>query len=1134
MRITVSSILNSFVSFRFRTVMLLSLCLTSASFAQKSKSIRQYVHDIFTMKEGLPQNSASSIIQSKDGYLWFATQEGLARFDGVRFNVFDRINSGAMVDSWVVRIAEDATGGIWIRPFGFAPGLNYYKDGVVRFVSKADGLPSNRPITWEVDKEGGIWIGTDRGISYYRDGTFRNYSVAEGLPSDTVFALTLDRRGALWISSNRGLARLIDGKIEKLTGTPAFPDTLVFRFNDLRNTLEDRNGTIWMVTNRGLLAHKDGVTRAYSTKDGLPSTTIFSMYEDRNGALWVGTDRGLCRFQNDAFTSFGFPAPSNENTVFQIHEDEEGSLWLLMGVGISRFANGKYERFTKSDGLSDNNTQTMIIDREGSVWVSSFGGGVDRFRSGKFVTYSARTGLKFDQAQPVFEDSKGYLWAGSNNAGLARLKDGVIMHFDTRNGLPGNDVRDIGEDGGGNVWISTGGGLVSYKDGIFTPRSKGTGNAQDIIGNATALLRSGEFVVASRNRAFKYTGGRYLPFFSVDSIPSIPNFIGDIWEDSKGVLWVSTNRGTYTYSNTTLAPVTFPNGSQVEQMRSFYEDADSTLWLGGARGGLHRYKNGTISSIGPKEGLFDYNAYTILEDHLGYFWMSCNKGVYRVSKQELNDVADGKVPMVHCTSYGEADGMESRECNGGYSPSGTKLRDGRIAFPTVKGVAIVNPSDIRLNEVPPPVVIDQFLAEGEPQRFSETISIAAGTQRFEFRYAGLSFIGGERVRYKYKLEGLDNDWIDVGTRREAFYNNLSPGVYTFRVIAANSDGIWNEQGASASFELRPFFYQTTWFLGVGIILFLTTGPSLYFLRVRSLKRREMELEDLVNNRTSELQKALNHLKETQNQLVLSEKMASLGQLTAGIAHEIKNPLNFITNFAVLSKDLTQELRGELAHEKARVDEQRAAEITDILDNLEQNVTKINEHGKRADSIVRGMLLHSRGKAGERQETDITALLAEYANLAYHGMRAQDQSFNVKIETDFDPAVGKMNVVPQDLSRAFLNIVNNACYAANDKRKSAKNGFSPTVRVSTRNLGDRVEIRIRDNGNGIPADVRDRIFNPFFTTKPAGIGTGLGLSLTYDIIVQEHGGDVKVDTREGEYTEFIITIPRTPRTNGGVS
>jgi signal transduction histidine kinase len=403
--------------------------------------------------------------------------------------------------------------------------------------------------------------------------------------------------------------------------------------------------------------------------------------------------------------------------------------------------------------------------------------------------------------------------------------------------------------------------------------------------------------------------------------------------------------------------------------------------------------------------------------------------------------------------------------------------------------------------------------------------VPAGKSRFEFHYAGISFTGSKEVRYKYQLVGLDDGWIDAGPRREAYYTNLKPGEYTFRVIAANGDGIWNEQGASASFVLSPHFYQTGWFIGLVVLGFLTAGPSFYLYRMRNMKRRKAELEHLVQERTGELQKTLNNLKDTQNQLILSEKMASLGQLTAGIAHEIKNPLNFITNFSVLSHDLTKDLRKELAAERDRVDPKRAKEIEDLLGDLEQNVSKINEHGKRADSIVRGMLLHSRGKSGERQETDLNALLAEYTNLAYHGMRAQDQSFNVKIETEFDPAVGNVSVVPQDLSRAFLNIVNNACYAANDRKKASHNGFTPVVRVSAKNLADGVEIRIRDNGNGIPDSIREKIFNPFFTTKPAGAGTGLGLSLSYDIITQEHKGDIRVDTKEGEYTEFVITIPR---------
>jgi predicted ATPase/signal transduction histidine kinase len=301
---------------------------------------------------------------------------------------------------------------------------------------------------------------------------------------------------------------------------------------------------------------------------------------------------------------------------------------------------------------------------------------------------------------------------------------------------------------------------------------------------------------------------------------------------------------------------------------------------------------------------------------------------------------------------------------------------------------------------------------------------------------------------------------------------------------------------------------------------------------KQLEAYNQTLEVKVEERTQQLQEknqelsiTLQKLKATQQQIIAQEKLASLGALTAGIAHEIKNPLNFVNNFAELSAELTQELLEEIENQKDRLDTETTDYLEEILNDLTQNVKKINEHGKRADNIVRGMLMHSRGKGGDREPTDLNALLAEYVNLAYHGMRAKDSSFNITINTHYDNTIGSVTVFPQDISRVFLNVINNACYAAHDKKKQLGDDFSPRLSASTKNLGDRVEIRIRDNGNGIPNDIVDKIFNPFFTTKPTGQGTGLGLSISHDIIVQGHQGELKVETEEGKYAEFIIILPR---------
>jgi signal transduction histidine kinase len=299
-----------------------------------------------------------------------------------------------------------------------------------------------------------------------------------------------------------------------------------------------------------------------------------------------------------------------------------------------------------------------------------------------------------------------------------------------------------------------------------------------------------------------------------------------------------------------------------------------------------------------------------------------------------------------------------------------------------------------------------------------------------------------------------------------------------------------------------------------------------------LEEYNRTLEQKVDERTSELRAknqeldaAFNRLKAAQAQLVQNEKMASLGQLTAGIAHEIKNPLNFINNFSELSVELVQEIKEETGKLAASLGEKEKDYLLGILDDIEGNIRKIHDHGKRADSIIRGMLLHSRGKSGERMPTDLNALLAEYVNLGYHGMRASDSSFNIKIESEYDPDLKPVNVIPQDMSRVFLNLINNACYSTHQKKTEHKDSYFPVLRVKTKDLGDRVGIWIWDNGKGIPQSVRDKILNPFFTTKPAGSGTGLGLSISFDIVVQEHQGQLTFDSKEGEFAEFTIIIPK---------
>jgi signal transduction histidine kinase len=280
----------------------------------------------------------------------------------------------------------------------------------------------------------------------------------------------------------------------------------------------------------------------------------------------------------------------------------------------------------------------------------------------------------------------------------------------------------------------------------------------------------------------------------------------------------------------------------------------------------------------------------------------------------------------------------------------------------------------------------------------------------------------------------------------------------------------------------------------------------------------------VQERTRELTQSLDELRTAQDRLVQTEKLASLGQLTAGIAHEIKNPLNFVNNFSALSAELIDELNDAL--KPAALDAKVREEIDELTHMLKGNLEKVVQHGKRADSIVKNMLLHSREGAGEHRPADINAIVEESLNLAYHGARAERSGFNITLQRDLDPEAGMIDLYPQEITRVFLNLISNGFYAATKRKEAGDDGFEPTLSASTRSLGNKVEIRIRDNGTGIPLEVKEKMFNPFFTTKPAGEGTGLGLSMSHDIVVKQHGGKIDVDTEPGEFTEFIITLPRT--------
>jgi diguanylate cyclase (GGDEF)-like protein len=772
-------------------------------------AITQYRHDVWNTKHGLPQSSVEAILQTQDGYLWLGTQEGLARFDGTRFTVFDKANTPALRHNRVLALLEDRARNVWIGTEG--GGLVRMTDGVFTGYGAAQGLPNDRVRAVAEDAAGTLWVGTDGGLARLQGGRFRTYAAREGLPGDAVRALAAAPDGTLWVGTRAGLARMRNGEVdrERPGGAAAGPVLALWA---------DADGTVWAGTRGGLLRlRKDGVRR-FGPREGLPGGPVRALWRDREGSLWVGTE----------------------------------------GSGLARLSGERAATFTVRDGLANANVVAIREDREGSVWVGTQDGGLTRLGAVKFVTYSVREGLAGDIVWPVLEDREGNVWVGTSDSGLSRIRGGAVRNYGTRDGLSSNSIQALAEDRDGALWIGTrGGGLDRLKDGRFTTYTTQDGLPGDSV---SALLadRDGSLWVGIRDsdsaRLARLQDGVFTVYGTAQGMPE--DAVHFIHQDRDGRVWLATNgSGLAVFRDGAFETYTTRDGLPTDIVNTLHEDGDGTLWIGTYGGGLVRLRDGRFTSFTTAEGLYDNAIFHILEDGAGNLWMSCNKGVFRVAKRELEELARGELSALHPVAYGVEDGMKSRECNGANQPAGWRGADGRLWFPTIMGVVSIDPARIRTNPVPPPVFVEQVSAGRALLPARDGLAFAPGTESFEFQYGALSLSSPERVRFRYKLEGLDRDWVDVGARRVAYYTRIPPGAYRFVVTAANEDGVWNEQGAAIAFKLTPHFYTTGWFYALCLAAAAALSWAATVVYRRRVKAREQTLLRVVEERTQQLEQA---------------------------------------------------------------------------------------------------------------------------------------------------------------------------------------------------------------------------------------------------------------------------------------
>lgn len=740
-------------------VLLIAGPATASWALDASKQMTQYMLSTWEIPQGLPQNTVEEIAQTPDGYLWLATQEGLGRFDGIRFTVFDRGNTPELESNLINALLADSKGRLWI---GTGKGVAMLERGSFHSYLKSDGLAGNYVRELHEDRDGSIWVATEGGLTRIGDGKLTSFGTEDGLADRSIRALYQDRRGTLWVGTARGgLHRLESGRFEAVQLDPA-PAA-----NAVRAFVEDQDGTLWLATFQGdLYRGRDGAFTKVRSPENLGSA-VHELLRDRDGNLWVATLNGLGRLTPGGEYSLLTAAqglPSTE--IRSLLEDSEGNLWVgTNGGGVVRLRDGKIASYGEREGLRGHLAWTVAQEPTGDLLIGTEAG-LSRYSNGAFTDVTAAVGLTNRSIKAVLVDDEGAIWMGTDGEGLHRLHRGRVTTLTTHSGLAGDTVNGLLEDRAGRLWIGSNGGLARLIDGR-----------------------------PSAVRAVKQLGVVAVNL---------------LHEDRRGGLWLGTEaHGLLLLEGETLRRFGDADGLPNSRVLAIHEDEGGALWFG-TLNGLARLKDGRFFAFNVAGPLRE-TILQVLEDTQGTLWLTTNKGLVSVSRAALDDFADGDARAPQVQVYGIADGMRAAECNGGHTAAGIVTAQGELWVPTIRGVVRLNPARLPTNAVAPPVLIERVLADARQLELAGDMQVEPGPQHWEFQFTAPSLRIPERVQFRYRLDGFDPHWIDAGTRRAAYYTRLPPGQYTFRVIAANDDGVWNEQGAVLTFELLPYFYQTTWF-----------------------------------------------------------------------------------------------------------------------------------------------------------------------------------------------------------------------------------------------------------------------------------------------------------------------------------
>ena len=1088
-----------------------------ASGLDPNQNILQYGCQSWSRHNGLPANSVYAVAQTTDGYLWLGTSVGLLRFDGAEFTPVGAPPGQELRNTRITCLSPSRNGGLWFGLEHSAYGFHGTNDEWYL------GKNPRGDVDWDVPSlrettDGTLCVGGEF-ASRIKPGSTNLQLFFAGLPqTPLVSAVFEDSQGRIWLgTAGHGLYYWQNGKLNK------HPDpTLDSRL--IRALAEDRLGRLWVGTHVGLLCYDGNGT---SQPVQYPNVEITCLLMDRQGVLWGGTSgNGIFRCRDGLFASLRQTDGLASDEVLALAEDHEGSIWVGTRDGMSQLTDVKFPVFSANEGIPVNTVHSVSASPRGGLWVSTAEGTAYFHNGHAFMCTPTNAGLDFSFVKRTFEARNGdvYVLSGQNT-----------------------------------IQVMSGGHVVARVATANMPVAL----TEDAKGVLVAV--AGDIFRIDRNGLTPYTfvGGRAPSLYWIDNL--IPG--------RDGSFWVGSVNGICRVKDGTFRQWTQSDGLADNSARWVCEEPDGTVWVGMATG-VARLRDGHISNVLRKDGLPDTNIKALMPDEHGNLWVYTLRGLFQLNKQNLDDFFNGRTNHVECTAYEGPEGY-------GQEDSACRTLDGRIWFPGSKGVTMVNPASIPVNRNVPPVHVNHVRASGIDLDWSKPIVLRPGSHELEFAYTALSFISPLNVRFRYKLDGLDKDWIDAGKRRLAYYANLPPGRYTFHVVACNADGIWNEAGDSVQVELRPRFYQTGWFYflcGVAAVGAVLGG---YGWRLRHLIRKQQSLqiardlmEKRVTERTGELATANATLRdeiqqrgriqsqlETQKielvseieerkrmeleverihqQLLDASRQAGKAEVASSVLHNVGNVLNSVNVSTNLIKDHLGRLRSANLEKAAKMIQTHADDLGLFLTTDERGrhfPRYLNEAAQYLKDEQNYLLNEIDGLAQNVAHiNEIVAMQQTYANVSgmlekvtaseivENAIKINSGAFlrhAINVVRQFEP-VDSLIVDRHRMLQILVNVLRNAKYACDDGGSHEK-----TVVVRIKDLGNnRMCIEIVDNGVGIPPENMTRIFSHGFTTRKQGHGFGLHSSA---LAAEEMGGSLTARSEGiGKGAAFILELPVCP-------